>query len=486
MYRRNPVLGILTLLIALPLWTGTAQAAKVTLDPSNWNHPDGASCIQCHKKSSTGLYEQWHGSAHAKAKVNCMDCHQAKPEDPDAFEHKGNIISVIVSPKDCSRCHPKEYKQQQGSTHAEAALLIKEHTQLTKDVVGDAVLVAGCAQCHGSEVKVNGDGTLDPDTWPNTGIGRINPDGSRGSCSSCHGRHSFSKAQAREPAACSRCHNGPDSPDKEIYDDSKHGMIYVAKHDQLNMDGDSWAAGVDYTAAPTCVTCHMGATSGLKSTHNVSMRNVWNLNMPVSERQYLVIFEDGVMMDMPATQKPPKKGETIERHDGTTGVVKAVAGPERRRKAMMKVCVECHGKPFVQGFMRQFDNVVKLYNDKFGRPASDIMRDLYDEGHLTKTPFDEPIEFTYWELYHDEGARARHGASMASPNHTWWEGMYLVTRNFYSKFLPQVLEVAGEEAGNAIIERHVKSREAHKWLSNPDRDEKILRGWLRTHHGERK
>ncbi len=28
-------------------------------------------------------------------------------------------------------------------------------------------------------------------------IGRINPDGSRGSCSACHTRHSFSIAQER-------------------------------------------------------------------------------------------------------------------------------------------------------------------------------------------------------------------------------------------------------------------------------------------------
>ncbi|MEJ2453180.1 MAG: multiheme c-type cytochrome [Candidatus Thiodiazotropha sp.] len=44
---------------------------------------------------------------------------------------------------------------------------------------------------------------------PNSGIGRINPDSSKGSCSACHGHHAFSKAQAREPSACIRCHAGP-------------------------------------------------------------------------------------------------------------------------------------------------------------------------------------------------------------------------------------------------------------------------------------
>jgi hypothetical protein len=84
------------------------------------------------------------------------------------------------------------------------------------------------------------------------------------------------------------------------------------------------------------------------------------------------------------------------------------------------------------------------------------------------------VEFTYWELWHDEGARARHGAAMASPNHTWWEGLYLVSRNFYSKFLPQVRQVAGEQA-DALIKQHVQDNEAHHgWLNRPDKASPIL------------
>ena len=54
--------------------------------------------------------------------------------------------------------------------------------------------------------------------------------------------------------------------------------------------------------------------------------------------------------------------------------------------------------------MKQFDGVVHLYNEKFGKPARAIMQELYSQKKLTPTPFDEPIEFTYWELWHDEGA----------------------------------------------------------------------------------
>lgn len=451
-----------------------ARAAKVELPPDSWGHEAGQDCVSCHAKASAGLTRQWEQSAHADAGVNCMDCHQADASESDAMEHEGQVIATVVSPKDCGRCHEPELKEQQGSVHAEAYAIIKDRVPaLAHNLTGPAMQAAGCDQCHGSLIKVKGDGTLDPDTWPNSGIGRINPDGSKGSCSSCHGRHRFSKAQAREPEACVRCHSGPDSPDKEVFEASKHGMLYASQRDEMNLDSPEWAAGKDYTAAPTCVTCHMGAAGKLPTTHDVGLRNAWSLNTPVSERQYLVVLQDGSKLELPASAKAPKRGSEIEKADGTLAKVKTVATPERRRQAMSLVCLECHSKTFTTGFMKQFDNVVDLYNEKFAVPARNIMAELYERELLTPTPFDEPLELTYWELWHDEGARARHGASMASPNHAWWEGMYLVGRNFYSRFLPQIRETAGEHAQD-IIERHVSSQDHHQWLGDPNRPNPIL------------
>jgi len=458
-----------------------AAAAKVTLDPSEWGHPAGNDCVSCHEKASAGLTRQWHESAHASAGVNCMDCHQADPAEADAREHEGQVIATIVSPKDCGRCHTKELKENQGSVHAEAHALIRDRVPaLAHNLTGDEMQAAGCDQCHGSEVRVNGDGTLDPATWPNSGIGRINPDGSKGSCSACHGRHRFSKAQAREPEACVRCHSGPDSPDKEIFEASKHGMIYAAEREQMNLGAPEWVAGKDYTAAPTCVTCHMGAAGKLPATHDVGIRDAWSLNSPVSEKQYLVILQDGGKLELPASAPAPKRGSEITRADGTLGTVKAVAPPARRRQAMSLVCQECHSKTFTVAFMTQFDSVVELFNTKFAEPARAIMAGLYDRGLLTPLPFDEPIELTYWELWHDEGARARHGASMASPNHAWWEGMYLVGRNFYGRFLPQARALAGEQAAE-VVDAHLTGV-AHQWLSRPNETNPIL--GLGTPEGE--
>ena len=114
-----------------------------------------------------------------------------------------------------------------------------------------AAAVNGCWQCHGSEVKVLANGRLDPATWPNTGIGRINPDGSEGSCTACHSRHAFSAAQARTPDTCGKCHMGPDHPQIEIYNESKHGIAYRANLAKMAMDNAKWIVGEDYSAAPT-------------------------------------------------------------------------------------------------------------------------------------------------------------------------------------------------------------------------------------------
>ncbi len=460
--------------IALLLGAGSAWGAKVTLSPDNWGDPAGEECVSCHAKSSAGITKQWKDSAHAEAGVNCMDCHRAQADDPDAITHEGATIATVVSPKDCGRCHTVEEEEQRGSVHAEAVSVIAERMPaMVNNVAGAAIEAAGCAQCHGSTVKLKADGELDASTWPNSGIGRINPDGSRGSCSSCHGRHRFSKAQARAPAACVRCHSGPDSPDKEVFEASKHGMAFVAGRDDMNLDSEHWIAGKDYDAAPTCATCHMGAAGKLPATHDVGMRNAWNLNTPVSERQHLIVFGDGGKRELPESIKAPGRGSKIPKLDGSEGEVKMVATPQRRRQAMTLVCRECHGKNFAEAFMQQFDDVVELYNDKFGKPAQAIMRELYSQKKLTATPFDEPIEFTYWELWHDEGARARHGAAMASPNHAWWEGMYVVGRNFYARFLPQVREVAGESA-DELIARHLDDATGHEWLKAPNQRSPIL------------
>ncbi|MBL7153990.1 MAG: hydroxylamine oxidoreductase, partial [Phycisphaerae bacterium] len=174
-------------------------------------------CIECHAEQSRGIVADWAASRHAHANVTCLDCHGVGPADTDVSKghlqfDKETRISAVVSPKDCSRCHPGEAAQYSKSKHANTLELIwKIDPWLNHGMNNEIERTTGCFHCHGTVVKLEG-GRFDKQAWPNVGVGRINPDGSKGSCSSCHTRHKFSLAEARKPEACGQCHLGPDHP----------------------------------------------------------------------------------------------------------------------------------------------------------------------------------------------------------------------------------------------------------------------------------
>jgi len=339
----------------------------------------------------------------------------------------------------------------------------------------------GCRQCHGGKVEIGEDGKPLPGSWPNTGIGRINPDGSEGACSACHGRHRFSKAQARTPDTCGKCHVGPDHPQIEVYNESKHGIIYRAKVDEMNLESDKWEAGIDYSAAPTCATCHMSRGGGEEPTHNVGDRISWNLRAPVSKKINLVKFDDGQEKTIPGADATlPEVGAEM---DGKKVV--EVLNWQTRRGKMQAVCTACHSEGMVVGFYKQFDDLVDLYNEKFAIPIKAIMEELKDEGYITAAPFDDKIEWTWWEIWHHEGRRARHGASMSGPDYAWWHGIYDVGKHTYMKFIPELKETVMKKDGNeefadAMLEKYFRPIPGHAWYfegMNPGIIDKIRKGY---------
>jgi len=58
------------------------------------------------------------------------------------------------------------------------------------------------------------------------------------------------------------------------------------------------------------------------------------------------------------------------------------------------------------------------------------MDKLYAAKKLTPTPFDEKIEWTYYELWHHQGRRARMGTAMMGPDYAQWHGFYEVAKPF--------------------------------------------------------
>ncbi len=425
----------------------------------DWGDPQGRECVLCHRKHTPGLYQEWNKSQHGQRGVNCLDCHKANGTDKDGFRHKGQLISVIVTPKDCARCHVTEFEEMDGSHHSKGGQILASLDNLLGEVVGGPAAVnAGCQQCHGSVIEIGDDGKPLPTTWPNTGIGRINPDGSLGSCTACHGRHRFSKAQARTPETCGKCHVGPDHPQLEVYNESKHGILYHAKTREMNLESDKWEAGVDYSAAPTCATCHMSAGGGESSTHNVGERISWTLRPPISVKNHLVKLANGDEFDVPDGKPLPKVGAKVK----GSNVVEVLTWKQRRLK-MQNVCTSCHTDSVILGHYNQFDAVVDLYNEKFARPLAAIMGELKKSGTITKSPFDEKIEWIWWEIWHHEGRRARHGASMSGPDYTWWHGIYDVAKHTYFEFIPELKKVAGEQGAQELLNKYFKPIPGHAW-----------------------
>ncbi|MCP4582219.1 MAG: hypothetical protein GY839_11440 [candidate division Zixibacteria bacterium] len=395
----------------------------------DYNPKIAGKCMTCHKEKSPGLYNQWYMSKHADHNVTCLNCHGANRKDKDAFEHEGALIATLVTPKDCGQCHEREFTEVSNSYHASAGQILESKDAYLAHVAGgEPVAITGCENCHGAKIEIDpkSPNKLSQKSWPNSGIGRINPDGSLGSCNACHSRHSFSKAQARKPEACSKCHLGPDHPQKEVYEESKHGNAYYTNLDKMNMDSDRWVVGLDYYEAPTCATCHMSETPAQKVTHDVGQRISWTLRPIVSKHK-----DDW----------------------------------QEKRANMKDVCTNCHGKTFVDGHYFQFDALVNLYNEKFAKPALDIMN-IIKKNKLMENPagFSNEIEWSFWELWHHEGRRARHGAAMMGPDYTWWHGIYDVAHNFYFDFLPQASAFDNAEV-NAYIDNLIKNDPMHQWLS---------------------
>lgn len=471
-------------------------------------------CVDCHRQSSPGIIDHWLGSTHARTGVGCVECHQAEKADIDAFDHYGATIATIVTPRDCSRCHKTEYTEFVNSHHARAGNILASLDNFLAETVegarapfnphsptpgmtvtqvnGMASADTGCKQCHGSKVALEAqDGTLitvdqlKPDeqgkpqdtawltqvkrdqhnrpvlhssSWPNTGIGRLNLDGSLGSCSACHSRHDFSPRRARQPENCAKCHLGPDHPQKEVYEESKHGVAFRDLKEHMNLDSRKWVLGRDYTQAPTCASCHMSGhmRNNGKVTHDPGERISWTNRPPVS-----------LLMDTDA------QGEVIKEPDMARRLPLIHDTWQAKRDRMTQVCMHCHTQPYVNSFYQQYDDFVVNYNEKFAKPGQKLMAALSQEKLLTTTQFDEEIEWTWFYLWHHEGRRARHGASMMAPDYAHWHGMYEVAERFYQQLIPQARELLehAEQQGQGEAAARVRTlidellaRPEHQWF----------------------
>lgn len=343
-------------------------------------------CAECHSHETAAIVHQYSTSQHARANVTCYECHQPQ-EGQEEISHKGFVLAKELTSKNCQQCHTTEYDQFVKSRHGASAWAAvtgsKDFTQEQIDfaekyhpgtikrpanklaiVEGKGVMEKGCLGCHE--------------------IGKPNADGSIGRCTECHARHSTSIALARQPQTCGQCHMGPDHSQLEIYNESKHGVLFAAQKNQMDLHADPKTLTTRDMPIPTCTTCHMSGLEGMNVTHDVTERLSWWLFAPVSKKR-------------PNYQIGQDK--------------------------MKSLCLKCHAKTQIETFYREAEDVVLATNDKVAEGLQ-LVADLREEKLLTPEPFDEPIEFIVFDLWHYYGRTAKHGAFMGGADFVQWHGNY--------------------------------------------------------------
>jgi hypothetical protein len=236
-------------------------------------------------------------------------------------------------------------------------------------------------------------------------IGKPAPDGSTGQCKKCHLRHEFSLEQARKPETCNYCHIGPDHPQWEIYQESPHGIAYATTGYRWAWEAEAGTLTVDDFPAATCALCHFGGFGTTETTHDVGDRLTWYLFAPISERRPMW---------------------------------------EENQTRMQSVCLQCHNENMVDEFYTAADRATEAVNDWVAE-SNTIITPLKEHDLLSPDPFDEPIDFLFFELWHHWGRTAKFGFWMQGPDYAQWHGAYELLSDLAE--LQELVDEKLEEAG---------------------------------------
>ncbi|MDT8441511.1 MAG: multiheme c-type cytochrome [Desulfuromonadales bacterium] len=331
-------------------------------------------CLDCHRTATPGAVAQWQGSAHFD-KVSCAGCHG---EDHQAMLDGRQAVDAGV----CGRCHERAYAEHVASRHGlslqagwgctrtlpdrdprECRFCHEEGSTEPKATVHCARFLAqtaemrslGCNRCHQVE----------------------------SSCASCHTNHLTDLEPIRRPEACATCHMGPDHPQWEMWQTSRHGVLYTTMGEQVG---------------PSCQTCHMPDGS-----HDVSFG----------------ITLTSAMAPLDATLRASRRDE------------------------MLGVCQSCHARGFAERDLQSSD-AVRTQSVALVKEATAIVQDLNDRNLLVPAPSERPphpllgqklvvdgqmlyedyshIERLLFKMKKYDLAKAVKGAYHQNPAYTHWYG----------------------------------------------------------------
>jgi hydroxylamine dehydrogenase len=466
------------------LWVQVAMGAGAPMSQ------DTEACLDCHRPINPGIVADWEKGQMAKVTpraarsiilkkrrvsfdtvpdnmaavvVGCAECHTMNPEKhQDTFEHNGYQVHVVVTPADCAQCHPVEVGQYSENLMHNAYGNLKENPvyhDLASSVNGiqtfedrktthkppDADTDAdSCFFCHGTVIEVDGmetrqtvDGEMSFPAlrgWPNQGVGRINPDGSKGSCSACHARHRFSIQMARKPSTCSECHKGPDVPAYKVYMVSKHGNVFSSLGKEWDYNAVPWTAGKDFSA-PTCATCHVSLLVSQEGqvvaerTHQMNDRLSWRIfgliyahPHPRSADTTIIKNNAGLSLPTELTGEP-----------ATEYLIEPTVQQERR-EVMRNICLACHSHGWVDRQFVRFENTIKTTNE-MTLTATEILLAAWEKGAAKglahkDSIFNEAIEKKWVEQWLFYANSIRYSSAMVGADYgVFANGRWYMSKN---------------------------------------------------------
>jgi hypothetical protein len=203
------------------------------------------------------------------------------------------------------------------------------------------------------------------------------------SCASCHTSHLTDLAPVRRPEVCATCHMGPDHPQWEMWQTSRHGVLHATAGEAVG---------------PSCQRCHMP-----QGSHDVSF---------------------GITMT-----------------SGMDLLAEKVRTP--RRAEMLAVCTQCHARGFAERELTRNDAVREQSTALVAR-AAEIIRTLDDRNLLEPAPQQRPahplsgkqlvldnqmlyenlsrVERLFFKMKKYDQAKAIKGAYHQNPAYTHWYG----------------------------------------------------------------
>lgn len=388
-------------------------------------------CLACHEKETPGVVEYWKKSTHFQNQVGCASCHGSSIE-------ANHQRTVTVDAAKCGSCHKTAFSDHGRSKHGIGG---KTGRGCTRNQERSEDQQKSCSLCHkpGSTLPVVATECAmflaQSPAMQRQGCSACHR--VETGCDTCHTQHGTDLGAARNPGTCGTCHMGPDHPQLEAWETSRHGVLFK---------------NAGEAAAPSCVTCHMQAGS-----HNVSK---------------------GISSGVPMGSAELKKQE---------------------RKRMLDICAACHTRAFSARTLDDADRIMEQ-SSALVSEARSIIDGLKKDGLLLPPLSERPahplfgnslelgphmlyenlslVESLFFKMKAFYAATTVKGAFHQNPDYTHWfgnaplklalseiksEGALLRTIDRLRKRIDN-LAPAGEEARNEPADIRKKLRALNEKL----------------------